>query len=276
MARLAPTKTVLRALFARSGNQCNFPGCTHELINHRHKFVGQVCHIEAANKGGERYNNESEDEYRRSYENLMLMCYAHHIETNDEKVYTVGILQKIKYKHEDKYEKNPFKIDESELEIISNEMIEFWSDLEIANKVEHKHLHSGMAIEVDSGTDVFELVDSIYKEIEGTREFYRYLSNDLRKLPEDLDKLLQDKGLSIDLLKGTFEYNKLIQNRNWEVLNLGAENSSQRLLIDFNHLLVFFYSEYLKVNSGNSHARKRLEEVKSRLISLAKTAVYYD
>ncbi len=48
MARLAPKAEILRALFARSGNQCAFPGCTQPLINDKNKFIAQVCHIEAA------------------------------------------------------------------------------------------------------------------------------------------------------------------------------------------------------------------------------------
>jgi len=51
LARLAPNTNVLRALFARSGNQCAFPGCTQPIINSKNKFIGQVCHIEAASEG---------------------------------------------------------------------------------------------------------------------------------------------------------------------------------------------------------------------------------
>ncbi|EKE03034.1 MAG: hypothetical protein ACD_20C00287G0017 [uncultured bacterium] len=66
MTRKAPTTDILRALFARSGNQCAFPSCNHHLINHKNQFVGQICHIEAANVGGERYNPSQNDEQRRS------------------------------------------------------------------------------------------------------------------------------------------------------------------------------------------------------------------
>ena len=32
---------------------------------------------------GERFNAEQSDEERRSYDNLLLLCYQHHIETDD-------------------------------------------------------------------------------------------------------------------------------------------------------------------------------------------------
>src|SRR5699024_11234348 len=66
MTRLAITRKTLIPLFAKSGNVCAFPGCTHELVTARNLFVGQICHIEAANPGGQRYNPNSTDEERRS------------------------------------------------------------------------------------------------------------------------------------------------------------------------------------------------------------------
>lgn len=73
MARKAPTQPVLRALFVLSRNQCAFPGCNYYvLINDKDQFVGQICHIEVAEPGDERYNPGSDDEYRRSQENLLL------------------------------------------------------------------------------------------------------------------------------------------------------------------------------------------------------------
>ncbi len=95
MARLAPKIDVLKALFARSGNQCAFPGCTQPLINGKNKFVAQVCHIEAASEGGERYSPEGNDEQRRNYENLLIFCYPHHIETDDVEDYPVERLLEI-------------------------------------------------------------------------------------------------------------------------------------------------------------------------------------
>lgn len=62
----------------------------------------QICHIEAAEEGGQRYNKDSNDDYRRSFENLILLCPNHHVETNNEAVYTVEVLRAMKRKHEKK------------------------------------------------------------------------------------------------------------------------------------------------------------------------------
>lgn len=101
--RLNPTKDTLRNLYLRSGNQCAFPGCKRTILNDKWLLVGQVCHIEAAMPGGQRYNPNQDDEDRRHFNNLMLLCYDHHIETNDEVAFTVDRLQKIKADHEKKF-----------------------------------------------------------------------------------------------------------------------------------------------------------------------------
>jgi hypothetical protein len=59
-------------------------------------FIGQLCHIEAAEEGGERFNPSMTNDERRAVANLMLMCYPHHVKTNDVNTYTVDVLRKMK------------------------------------------------------------------------------------------------------------------------------------------------------------------------------------
>lgn len=101
--RLSPKKDTLRELYLKSGNQCSFPECTRAILNNEGNLVGEVCHIEAAMPGGERFNLNQTNEERRAFSNLMLMCHDHHIETNKEDLYPVVVLQKIKKDHESKY-----------------------------------------------------------------------------------------------------------------------------------------------------------------------------
>ncbi len=101
--RLAPKTKTLRELYLKSGNQCAFPECHNLMVNDDGTFIGQVCHIEGAEEGGERFNENQSNEDRRAFENLMLMCYEHHQVTNDETQYTVAILKDMKEVHEVKY-----------------------------------------------------------------------------------------------------------------------------------------------------------------------------
>lgn len=94
------TEKTIKRLFGRSGNQCAFPGCNKTMTNNSNAKDSNICHIEAANEGGERYNPNMSDAQRADYPNLILLCVQHHDETNDTEKYTVEILKEIKSKHE--------------------------------------------------------------------------------------------------------------------------------------------------------------------------------
>lgn len=101
--RLAPTREVLRELYLKSGNQCAFPGCYNALMDKNGKFIGQICHIEAAEEGGERFNPNMTNEERRAFDNLILLCYEHHVVTNNVDEYTVSRMKEMKKEHENKF-----------------------------------------------------------------------------------------------------------------------------------------------------------------------------
>lgn len=97
------TEKTIKRLYALSGNQCAFPNCNTPFLSSESEInFSNICHIEAAEPGGQRYNSPSNDDYRRSYENLMLLCANHHLETNDVVKYTKAILHEMKKNHEAK------------------------------------------------------------------------------------------------------------------------------------------------------------------------------
>jgi hypothetical protein len=101
--RLAPTGGTLRELFLKSGNLCAFPNCPALMMDQQGVFIGQLCHIEAAEPGGERFNDKMSNEERRHVSNLMLMCYPHHQVTNDVAAYPVSRLREMKEEHEARF-----------------------------------------------------------------------------------------------------------------------------------------------------------------------------
>lgn len=101
--RLGIRREVLRRLYLHSGNRCAFPNCSDTMMDETGNFVGEICHIEAAKPGGERFNINMSDEDRRSFSNLLLMCHRHHVVTDDEAIYTVAALREMKASHEEKY-----------------------------------------------------------------------------------------------------------------------------------------------------------------------------
>lgn len=86
---------VRRLLYANSGNICAMYGCSNSLVYENTASINEICHIEAVNEKGARYNTNLSDEYVNSYENLMLLCpTCHSIIDNkqNESFYTVAYL----------------------------------------------------------------------------------------------------------------------------------------------------------------------------------------
>lgn len=63
------------------------------------QLIGQVCHIEDAMPGG-RWNPDRTNEDNRREANLMLMCYEHHVTTDDVDKYPTEKLVEMKRTHE--------------------------------------------------------------------------------------------------------------------------------------------------------------------------------
>lgn len=276
MARLAPKTDVLRALFARSGNQCAFPGCTQPLINDKNKFIAQVCHIEAASEDGERYNPEGNDEYRRSYDNLLILCYPHHIETNDVDEYPAERLLKIKREHEQLFLKSDFKLDEAELNKLSYEMEKYWSDIDRLNKLDHIFADSGLAMDVKGDSSFFDVIASTCDAVNGIEKILESFHKSDYSLKADFEALLVRKGISPELFYDIPYYEHPFENRNWESHNLGTPNWLQRLRIDLVHIEVKYLEEYLKTHSDDLQAKASFEKAKEALKEYAKTAIHVD
>lgn len=100
--RLEPNFETKRELFLFSGNICAFPECARQIMNQSGDFVGEICHIEAAEEGGERFNAAMTNEERRHVSNLMLMCHDHHVATNNTSEFPVSRLKALKEAHEKK------------------------------------------------------------------------------------------------------------------------------------------------------------------------------
>jgi len=149
--RLTPTSDTLRELFLKSGNLCSFPGCAKLMMNLDGVFIGQICHIEAAEEGGERFNSAMTNEQRRSAANLMLMCYEHHQVSNDVNKYTVEVLRGFKEDHERKFA----RADRAMLEQITD-----WTTVEEPTKVRNlKRLNKVMGWQNSDDEDAEVIAD---------------------------------------------------------------------------------------------------------------------
>ncbi|MBL4775513.1 MAG: hypothetical protein JKY87_05605 [Mariprofundus sp.] len=96
----AYTENTYKRLFGLSRNICSFPGCEKEMSDENSAKHSNICHIEAANDGGERYRSDMTNKERADYDNLILLCPPCHDKTNDIERYPVDVLRRMKKDHE--------------------------------------------------------------------------------------------------------------------------------------------------------------------------------
>ncbi|TFF37712.1 tetratricopeptide repeat protein [Mucilaginibacter psychrotolerans] len=120
MAQTKPTLATIKKLFALSGNRCafNYKGekCDALIVDQDNDIIGAICHIEAAKKGWARYNESSKDSFRRSFENLLLLCPNHHKKIDTNPSFTVQVLTNMKSAHDQFYQRAPFYPDDALIE----------------------------------------------------------------------------------------------------------------------------------------------------------------
>ena len=274
MARLAPTLKTWKALLARSGNQCAFPGCDQALINDKNQFIGQLCHIEAAMPKGPRYNEGQTDEERRAYENLLLLCYPHHIETNDGDEYPVEKLQDIKQRHEATHESSRFQIKEAELLKLVEETEKFWARIERLNRVEHSMQE--LAFEINPKETFFDVLSSIKHGIDSIKGLLDSLRRGDEELPKEFRSMLIRKNIAPGLFSDVPYYENPFENRNWETHNIYSRNCLTSVGIDLVHLEVKYLEEYVLSHPKEAAATERLERARANLAELAQHAAHID
>lgn len=180
---------ILRILYARSGNQCAFPGCSHPIFNNDNLFIAQICHIEAVSPNGQRYNSTQTDDQRNSYDNLILMCYRHHKEIDYVDKYTVESLRQIKKKHEDQFKESKDKMTDTQLEQLTNEINNYWKRIDYLNTQEH--VAEDFKIDINSEHSTIDLIQEIDNCLSNIIQFNQYIIEDYK------DKLFEIVCLGI-------------------------------------------------------------------------------
>ena len=274
MARQQPTLDTLRALFARSGNRCSFPGCDHRLVNETNHFIGQICHIQAANPRGQRYNPDQTDDERRAYDNLILLCYPHHVETNDVSLYPVRKLMEIKHVHESSYSKESYVVDESVVNTLSTEMDEYWSDIELLNTI--KHIIPDLAVPIAAKGTFFNTIRQTLETLNKLDALCQSVRVSDESLDDDVFEFLGKCEYDTSRMREVPYFRNPFIGRNWEVHNLGLPNCFNTLRMCLVQLEIQYLQEYLKTNSTDRDAARRFNILKIEFRDIAQSAILAD
>lgn len=275
MTRLTPKKETLRALFAKSGNKCAFPGCKHLIINHKNQLIGEVCHIEAAEEGGERYNQNQSDEDRRHYDNLILLCHEHHVETNDVQEYTVSKLKEMKRLHEEKYNKESFNIKEETLKSIMLQINEYWQNIDLLNKYKHKAPEE-FRMSVDVSKDYLELTNSIIENVTTLSQMLSELGEFTDNLWVNLTDYLKQHNINLSPIENIPYYENPFDHPYWEMLHMGGLNVPRQTILLIKQLALKHLELCLVNNPNDEVTQKNLNELREEFKHIATEYGYTD
>ncbi|MCY4321523.1 MAG: hypothetical protein OXC37_03845 [Bdellovibrionaceae bacterium] len=274
MARLPLKKTTLKALFGKSGNQCAFPECKEQLIDEENNCIGQLCHIESANETGARFNPDSNDEYRRSYENLILLCPTHHYKIDKSKKFSTEKLKSIKTDHEKIFQHSNFKVNDRELIKFMKEMDNYF--IEVAKNNRDWQSKCLLARNIDAQRNHFQIIDNICRRFNDIKEICQFLNESDKNLWNEIKFFLNKKANFKKPLKRLENFNNPFIKRNWEIHNLQINNILGSLEIDLIHIEIKFLEEFLKYKLTHWKAKCMLRDRKRIFKNLAQTAIYAD
>lgn len=220
-------KPTIKRLHTLSGNQCAAPDCTHVLIaRDEETIISKICHIEAASANGARWNPDMDDDQRRHFDNLILLCDECHCiidNKENEAKYPVTLLKQWKKQHESTRTYSFLNEHPSLLNMIINAISEIDIDaeekaaspnmeaFEIEAKINHNDIKRNKAL-IDEYKVFYTKVNSLYQILEeqgsfkkenllrNIRSIYvqikgKYIGNDANPMPiirDNADNIIED------------------------------------------------------------------------------------
>lgn len=236
MSRVQIKTSTIKRLFAFSGNQCAFPNCNELLVDTDGDLVSEICHIEAAEEGGQRYNKLQNDEERRDFDNLLLLCLRHHKKTNDVLKYPVPVLKQMKADHEQKFAGPPYVVPHDIEDKIMGEIVSRLEKLYALSEKTYNLLQDNtkrltdihdLLQSVTSGSLIFPTDDSkIYSEqLDFIKKF-----RELKQPKTGLNALLQFKAQNWDKINPELKY-KVLANLGGLLFELGRQAEGAQYLV---------------------------------------------
>lgn len=102
---MAVSDKTRKLLWAKSGNRCAYCRCELHIqhsASSAHVVVGEECHVSSRRPTGSRYDANLSDEFRDSYDNLILLCSKHHkLIDDDPKSFPAEQVLEMKRRHQD-------------------------------------------------------------------------------------------------------------------------------------------------------------------------------
>lgn len=263
---------VVKALLARSGNRCAFPDCEHPLFNEDDLFVGQLCHIEAVSKKGQRFNPEQANDERNGYGNLLFLCYRHHKETDDVARYPVESLKAMKADHEAKFTEGSFKVQQTMIKQIQRDMDAFWNQIGVIQRTDEM----GLLMEINERSAFDDLFAEVISLIAATDDVFAALSHSNDELFDNTIEFLEKLDYATARIHEADYFDNPLCNRDWELLNLAAPNLLSKIQLRLAQLELKYYEEKMKSDPVDDLTKLKFEKLKEAFKESAGAYRYRD
>lgn len=222
----------IKALLARSGNQCAYPDCTHPVFNDNDLLIAELCHIEALSPKGPRYNPNITANEVNAYGNLLFLCHRHHRETDSMDKES---LLKIKADHENIFRESSFSVGDEVIEQTIKEIQQYWAAIERVNTQEH--VAPDFKVDIDAKADELKLINEVRIQIENLNGIIASLSKDKDPVTECFELLFlaqPNVNTHLNMLLGQLEIKvmqtKLMHDPDNKALKTELENKKLNFL----------------------------------------------
>lgn len=271
MARRQPTSETLRLLYARSGNQCAFSECTQPIFNDDNLYVAELCHIEAANEKGSRYNPNQTDIERCSAENLLFLCGRHHKEIDYSQRYDVTLLKEMKQNHESKFFEKNIVASKEMVQQIETDIKTYWNRLK-----EKEYNFEEFKIKLDFDKEIMDLFDEIESNVQSIKKYCDYIATSDENLYKETLEFLKKIDISIDKLEQTPYYDNPLVNRNWELHNIGRTNSFSHIELSIKQMKVRVLEIMLKNTPNSDKIQQQILDIRTAFESKYDNSYFVD
>lgn len=277
MARKPITTKTLRHLFALSGNRCAYPGCDHILINDDGLFVAQIAHVSAAEPGGPRYDDSLDDEYRRSAENLIALCYRHHREIDLNPSISVEDVANIKRRHEANFTEAPFRVAQVALDRIQQEQAEFWAAALRANEEARQELD--LVIPMSDGANFDVLANELEDAVNRLVQSGRHLSGYIEELDACIAPFLREKGFANPedtWWKDFFNRGHGLDDRIFETSALALPNAELQAHSALAQIRLKFAEIEQRLGDSSPQLIRKIQALREQVTLIVRTYAYHD
>lgn len=262
--------TVLRVLYARSGNRCAFTGCHAPIFEDDNQLTGECCHIEAFSSGGPRFNSTLSDNECNCYDNLILLCSRHHkIIDGNPFEYSVEILKEMKRTHEEKFKESNLKLSCVMINQLQESMEQFWYSIDRIHLNDKSDLHR----EYNTKLELNELIDIFDDKLNGIEKFIEHFEFSDRCMIGVLEKLCKRLNWDFSKLEQIPYYENPFYEPNWEIHNLGRNNLMREVKMYFYALVVRVLEKIALYDPSDTVL---LEKWRSKFYSFQENNYYFD